>query len=90
MRLDTLIRSFLIAILVPIIVVIIEAAYYGLHPAKTSAINSAGYYSVTSPFFNHYSDLTSSVNLTILAIIFICTFVITLIKISKQGHKRYG
>jgi hypothetical protein len=90
MRLDTLIRSFLIGILVSLIAVIIEAAYYGLHPAKTSAISSVGYYSVSSPFFNHYSDLTSSVNLTILAIIFICTFVIALIKISKQEHKRYG
>lgn len=89
MRFDTLIRSFLIAILVPLIVVITEAAYYGLHPANMSAISSVGY-SITSPFFNNYSDLTSPINLTILAIISISTFVIALIKISKQEHKRYG
>jgi hypothetical protein len=88
MRFDTLIRSFLIAILVPLIVVITEAAYYGLHPANTSAISSVGY-SITSPFFNNFSDLTSPVNLTILAIISISTFVIALIKISKQEHERY-
>lgn len=89
MRFDTFIRSFLIAILVPLIVVITEAAYYGLHPGNMSSINSVGY-SVTSPFFNNFSDLTSPVNLTILTIIFISTFVIAFIKISKQEHKRYG
>ncbi len=87
MRFDTLIRSFLIAVLVPLIVVITEAAYYGLHPENTSAISSIGY-SVTSPFFNNFSDLTSPLNLTILGIIFICTFAIALIKISKQERSK--
>ncbi len=87
MKLDTLIRSFLIAILVPLIVVIIEAAYYGLNPENTSAISSVGY-SISSPFFTNFSDLTSPVNLAILGVIFICTFVIALVKISKQERAR--
>ena len=87
MKLDTLIRSFLIAILVLLIVVITEAAYYGLNPENTSAISSVGY-SIASPFFNNFSDLTSPVNLAILGVIFICTFVIALIKISKQERSK--
>jgi hypothetical protein len=77
----------MIAILVLLLVVITEAAYYGLNPENTSAISSVGY-SIASPFFNKCSDGTSPVNLAILGVIFICTFVIALIKISKQERSK--
>lgn len=83
MRFDTLIRSFIIACLISLITVIIEAAYYGLQPENAYAVSNAGY-SVSSPFVNNFSDLTSPVNLVILAIIFVSTFVIALSKISKD------
>lgn len=83
MRFDTLLRSFMIACLISLITVLIEAAYYGLQPENAYLISNAGY-SVTSPFVNNYSDLTSPVNLMILAIIFVSTFVIALSKISKD------
>lgn len=76
MKFDTIIRSFLIAILVSLIALIIEAAYYGL--------NSETNYALTAAFVNNYSDLCSSANITFLAIIFILTLVIALSKISKK------
>ncbi|RXA19992.1 hypothetical protein EQO05_06865 [Methanosarcina sp. MSH10X1] len=96
MRFDTLIRSFTIACLISLITVIIEAAYYGLQPENAYSVSNAGY-SVTSPFVNNLSDLTSPVNLILLAIIFFSAFVVALSKISKNEKlskrnpmRRYG
>ncbi len=76
MKFDTIIRSFLIAILVSLIVLIIEGAYYGLRLGNA--------YALTAGFVNNYSDLSSPINMTFLAIIFVATLVITLSKISKR------
>jgi len=86
MNSDILIRSFIIACLITLITVLIEAAYYGLQPENAYLASDVGY-SVTSPFVNNYSDLTSPVNRIILGIIFISTFVISLKEISKRAKK---
>jgi len=83
MKFEIIIRSFMIATLISLIAVIIEAAYYGLHPENTYSVSNAGY-SITSPFVNNLSDLSSPVNLIVLAIIFISTFLIASSKISKK------
>ncbi len=83
MRFGIIIRSFMIAILISLIAVIIEAAYYGLHPENIDSISNAGY-SIASPFVNNFSDLSSPVNMIILGIIFVSTFVIASSKISKR------
>jgi hypothetical protein len=76
MKFDTIIRSFLIAVLVSLIALIIEAAYYGLSKGNT--------YALTAGFVNNYSDLSSPVNITLIAMIFVSTLVIALSKISKK------
>lgn len=76
MKFDTIIRSFLIAILVSLIALIIEGAYYGIISGNT--------YALTAGFVNNYSDLSSPVNMIFLAIIFVLTLVIALSKISKK------
>jgi hypothetical protein len=76
MKFDTIIRSFLIAGLVSLIALIIEAAYYGLRLGNT--------YALTAAFINNYSDLSSPINIILLAIIFFSTLVIALSKISKK------
>lgn len=76
MKSDTIIRSFLIAILVSLIVLIIEGAYYGLRLGNT--------YALTAGFVNNSSDLSSPVNIVFLAIIFVATLAIALSKISKK------
>lgn len=81
MKLDTIIRSFIIAGLVSLIVVILEAAYYGLRPENTSSISNAAY-SITSPFAS--AGISSPMNMTLIVIIFISSFVIVLNKLSKR------
>lgn len=76
MKFDTIIRSFLIAILVSLIALIIEGAYYGLRFGNT--------YALTAGFVNNYSELSSPINMTFLAIIFATTLIIALSKISKK------
>lgn len=76
MKFDTIVRSFLIAILVSLIALIIEAAYYGLSVGNN--------YALTAGFVNNYSDLSSPANTALLAIIFFSAFVISLSKISKK------
>ena len=84
MRPDTFIRSFIIAGLISLIAVLIEAVYFGIH-----AWNVYGTaYSLTSPFINNAADLTSSVNVIILTIIFVLTFVIVSSKISKNEQSK--
>ncbi len=73
MKLDTIIRSFLIAGLISLLAVILESAYYGLRNAS---------YSIINPFV--ITAISSPMNMAIIAIIFIATFVIVLNSLSKQ------
>jgi len=73
MKLDTIIRSFLIAGLISILAFLLESAYYGLHNEV---------YSITSPFVS--TVLNSPLNMTVLGIIFVSTFVVVLNKIHKK------
>jgi nucleoside recognition membrane protein YjiH len=72
MKLDTIIRSFLIAGLISILAFLLESAYYGL---------SNEVYSITSPFV---SIINSPLNMAVLAVIFISTFLVVLNKIHKK------
>jgi len=72
MKLDTIIRSFLIAGLISVLAFLLESAYYGL---------SNEVYSITSPFV---SVINSSLNMTVLGIIFVATFVIVLNTLAKK------
>lgn len=83
MKLDTIIRSFMIAGLISLIVVILESAYYGLYPVKTYSASNAAY-AITGPFVNNFSDIGSPMNTAVLTIIFISSFVIALNLISKK------
>jgi len=76
MRFDTIIRSFMIASLISLMALLLEAAYYGLRLENT--------YALTGAFVNNFSDLSSPVNITVLAIIFFSTFVIASNRISKR------
>ncbi|HOW15946.1 hypothetical protein [Methanosarcina sp.] len=72
MKLDTIIRSFLIAGLISVLAFLLESAYYGL---------SNEVYSITSPFV---SIINSPLNMTVLGIIFVATFVIVLNTLAKK------
>jgi hypothetical protein len=72
MKLDTIIRSFLIAGLISILAFLLESAYYGL---------SNDVYSITSPFV---SIINSPLNMAVLAVIFVSTFLVVLNKIHKK------
>ncbi|AAM32928.1 hypothetical protein MM_3232 [Methanosarcina mazei Go1] len=73
MKLDTLIRSFLIAGLISLIALLLESAYYGLQNEV---------YSITTPFFS--SVINSPLNMAVLGIIFVSTFVIVLNSLGKK------
>jgi hypothetical protein len=83
MKFDNIIRCFIIACLIVIIAVLIEAAYFGLNQKNTYYINNT-VYSITAPFVNHLSDMWNQQNIIILAIIFTISFMITLNLISKR------
>ena len=83
MKLDNIIRCFIIACLILIITVLIEAAYFGLNQKNTYYINNT-VYSITAPFVNNFSDICSQQNIIILAIIFTISFMMTLNLISKR------
>lgn len=83
MGLDRIIRSFMVAGLVSAVVVIIEAAYYGLNSENAHAINSAAY-SVAAPFVNNFSEISSPINMMILGIIFVSSFLLASNFISKR------
>lgn len=80
MRVDIIVRSFLIASLISLIALLLEAAYYGLHPGNTYGTT----YALTAAFVNNFSDLSSPLNIMLLTIIFISTFVIVSNRISKR------
>lgn len=73
MKLDTIVRSFIIAGLISLLVVVLEACLYGM---------IGGTYSVTSPFFS--TTINNSTNMTLIAVVFISTFLIVMSKISKK------
>lgn len=73
MKLDTLIRSFMIAFLISLIALLLESAYYGLRTAT---------YSITGPFVS--SVINSPLNMAVLALIFISSFLMALNTISKK------
>ncbi|WP_082088077.1 MULTISPECIES: hypothetical protein [unclassified Methanosarcina] len=73
MKLDIIIRSFLIAVLISLIALLLEASYYGLRTAT---------YSITGPFVS--SVINSPLNMAVLALIFISSFVMALNTISKR------
>jgi hypothetical protein len=83
MRLDNIIRSFIIASFVSFIVLLMEAAYYGINSGSAYGTT----YSITAPFVNNFSDLGSFMNITILVILFISTFVIVSNMISKNNKQ---
>ncbi len=83
MRFDTIIRSFMIAGFTSLIALLIEAAYYGLHPKNTYSVNNTAY-SITSPFVNNFSGIGSHANIILLGIIFVFSFVIVSNLISKR------
>ncbi len=73
MKLDTIIRSFLIAGLISLLALLLESAYYGLRNQI---------YSITSPFVS--TVINSPLNMAVLAVIFIFTFVVVLNMLSKK------
>jgi hypothetical protein len=83
MRLINIIRRFTIAGLILLIVVIIEAAYYGLHPMNNYSVNGSTY-SVAAPFITNFSDMSSPTNMIFLFIVFIISFIIVSNMISKR------
>jgi len=83
MKLDNIIRCFIIACLILIIAVLIEAAYFGLNQKNTYYTNNT-VYSITAPFVDNFPAISSQQNIIILVIIFAISFMITLNLISKR------
>ncbi len=87
MRFDTIIRSFMIAGLISLIAVLIEAIYFGLKPENSYSIGNTAY-SITSPFVNSSSGIGSHANIILLGIIFVSCFVIVSNLISKKERSK--
>lgn len=85
MRLNNTLRSFLIAILISLVAIFVEAAYYGLHPKQLYNFNDT-MYSISSPFVNNFTDLSSPLNLIILGAIFIGSFLMASNILSKKNR----
>ena len=73
----------MIAVLISLIAVLLESAYYGLHARNMYSASNAAY-SITSPFANNFSGISSPINTALIAIIFISSFLIALNLISKR------
>lgn len=87
MKFDNIIRSFIIASFTSLIAVLLEAAYYGLHPPNTYSVNNTAYF-ITAPFVNNFSDISSPINIIIISIIFVFSFVIVSNLISKRERSQ--
>lgn len=85
MRLNNTLRSFLIAILISLVAIFVEAAYYGLHPKQLYNFNDT-MYSISSPFVTNFADLSSPLNLIILGVIFIGSFLMASNILSKKNR----
>jgi hypothetical protein len=83
MRLINIIRRFAIAAIILLIVVIMEAAYFGLNPKHDYSINGSAY-SVAAPFIINFSDISSPINIIFLVIVFIISFMIVSNVIAKK------
>lgn len=83
MSFNNTLRSFIIASLITVIAVLVEAAYYGLHPKQLYTFNDT-LYSVTSPFFVNFPDIVNPLNLLLLAAVFTCSFVLASNKLAKK------
>jgi hypothetical protein len=82
-------RRFAISALILLIVVILEIAYFGMHPKNSYYINNSDY-SVTAPFFAYFSFIVSPTNLVFLGIVFIISFMVVsnLISTKKKDYKK--
>jgi preprotein translocase subunit SecG len=83
MRIINIIRRFTIAAIILLVVVVIEAAYFGLHPQHDYSINGSTY-SVAAPFITNFSDISSPINIIFLFIVFIISFMIVSNMIDKK------
>jgi preprotein translocase subunit SecG len=83
MRLINIIRRFTIAAIILLVVVTIEAAYFGLHPKTDYSANGSAY-SVAAPFIVNFSDISSPMNIIFLVIIFIISYMIVSNMIAKK------
>ena len=83
MRLINLIRRFTIAAIILLVVVIIEAAYFGLHETTDYSANGSAY-SVAAPFIINFSNLSSPTNIVFLVIVFIISFMIVSNMIARK------
>ena len=78
-----MIRRSMIAGLIVLIVVLIEAAYFGLNQRNTYYMEDTAY-SVAAPFVNNFSDISSPINIIVLIIVFVISFMIISNMISKR------
>jgi preprotein translocase subunit SecG len=83
MRMINIIRRLIIAFIILFAVVIIEAAYLGLHPKNDYSINGSTY-SVAAPFITNFSDISSPINIIFLLIVFIISYMIVSNMIDKK------
>jgi preprotein translocase subunit SecG len=83
MRLINIIRRFTIAAIILLVVVIIEAAYFGLHQTTDYSANGSAY-SVAAPFIINFSDLSSPANIVFLVIVFVISYMIVSNMIAKK------
>jgi preprotein translocase subunit SecG len=89
MRPINIIRRFTIAVIILLIVVIIEAAYFGLHQKNDYSINGSAY-SVAAPFIINFSDISSPMNIIFLVIVFIISFMVVSNIIAKKKASQKG
>lgn len=83
MRMINIIRRFTIAFVILLIVVIIEAAYIGMHPQNDYSSNGSTY-SVAAPFITNFSDISSPMNIIFLLIVFIISYMVVSNMIDKK------
>jgi ascorbate-specific PTS system EIIC-type component UlaA len=82
-------RRFAISVLILLIVVILEIAYFGMHPKNNYYMNNNDY-SVTAPFFAYFSFIVSPTNILFLVIVFIISFMVVsnMISTKKKDYKK--
>jgi preprotein translocase subunit SecG len=87
MKLINILRRLTISVLVLLIVIIIETAYYGLHLKNNYNMTDTAY-SVSAPFFTNFSNICSPANLIFLFVIFILSFMAVSNMISKKSNQK--
>jgi preprotein translocase subunit SecG len=88
MRPINIIRRLAIAVIILFIVVILEAAYFGLHETHDYSVNGSAY-SVAAPFVTNFSEFSSPANIIFLIIVFILSFIVVsnMITRKKEAQK---